>query len=293
MKILIIENEFYLAQSISIKLSEIGYACDIISCINEYNNEKNYEIILLSTNTDNFLKALEIFKNSIKILLISYISTDTVSTPLNLGANDYIQKPFMIEELIRKINHYQKFQKLELLNKNYEKYIEFKTKLFDFENLNYKKIKLPLILKTNKQEMIDIFLLKYIQTHNKNLICIDALNENYLDKINKIKNDEILFLDSFDLLKNNEKEKIINSISKKEIILHTNNEINTNINILDLYSGEKTFLSNEILTIDEYVKYIITNYQNIFHDTDLSKKLGISRKSLWERRKKYAISKKK
>ncbi|EAH5670062.1 hypothetical protein CXE35_07460, partial [Campylobacter jejuni] len=30
-----------------------------------------------------------------------------------------------------------------------------------------------------------------------------------------------------------------------------------------------------------------------FPDTDLSKKLGISRKSLWEKRKKYEISKKK
>ncbi|MCW1548840.1 hypothetical protein OLS49_02640, partial [Campylobacter jejuni] len=55
---------------------------------------------------------------------------------------------------------------------------------------------------------------------------------------------------------------------------------------------EKNIDSNEILTIDEYVKYVIINYQNIFPDTDLSKKLGISRKSLWEKRKKYEISKK-
>ncbi|ELZ2554179.1 hypothetical protein TX752_000401, partial [Campylobacter coli] len=56
---------------------------------------------------------------------------------------------------------------------------------------------------------------------------------------------------------------------------------------------EKNIDSNQILTIDEYVKYIILNYQNVFPDTDLSKKLGISRKSLWEKRKKYEISKKK
>ncbi|MEA1917106.1 MAG: helix-turn-helix domain-containing protein, partial [Campylobacterota bacterium] len=30
-----------------------------------------------------------------------------------------------------------------------------------------------------------------------------------------------------------------------------------------------------------------------FPDTELSKKLGISRKSLWEKRKKYGISKQK
>lgn len=292
MKVLIIENEFYLAQSISIKLSEIGYNCDIISSINELNNDKDYEIILLSTNTDNFLKTIEKFNKSIIILLISYISTDTVSTPLNLGANDYIQKPFMVEELTRKINHYKKFKKLQMINENYQNYINFKANIFNINEINYKKIKLPLILKTNKQEIVDIFLLKYMENHNIKVNFINLLENNHTDKINKSKN-EILYLENFDLLKNLEKEKILNLIDKKEVILHTNSNIQTSIEIIDLYDGEKVFLGNEILTIDEYVKYIITNYQNIFHDTDLSKKLGISRKSLWERRKKYEISKKK
>ena len=39
------------------------------------------------------------------------------------------------------------------------------------------------------------------------------------------------------------------------------------------------------LTIDDYVKFIIHNYQSKFPDTELSKKLGISRKSLWEKMK--------
>ncbi|HEG8209083.1 TPA: hypothetical protein SF013_001768, partial [Campylobacter coli] len=105
MKVLIIENEIYLAQSISIKLSDVGYSCEIINSFDERNPEKYYDIVLLSTNTSNFLKAVTEFKHSIIILLISYISTDTVSNPLKLGACDYIQKPFMIEELIRKIKH--------------------------------------------------------------------------------------------------------------------------------------------------------------------------------------------
>ena len=41
----------------------------------------------------------------------------------------------------------------------------------------------------------------------------------------------------------------------------------------------------------DYVKFIVLNYQHKFPDTELSKKLGISRKSLWERRKKYGIIK--
>lgn len=40
MKVLIIENEIYLAQSISIKLSDAGYSCEIINSFDEYNGEK-------------------------------------------------------------------------------------------------------------------------------------------------------------------------------------------------------------------------------------------------------------
>ena len=62
---------------------------------------------------------------------------------------------------------------------------------------------------------------------------------------------------------------------------------------LELSQPDKNFNIDEIVTIDEYIKYIIVNYQDKFPDTELSKKLGISRKSLWEKRKKYDVSKKK
>jgi len=62
---------------------------------------------------------------------------------------------------------------------------------------------------------------------------------------------------------------------------------------LELSVRDKNFDIGEIVTIDEYIKYIIVNYQDKFPDTELSKKLGISRKSLWEKRKKYDVSKKK
>ena len=63
--------------------------------------------------------------------------------------------------------------------------------------------------------------------------------------------------------------------------------------MLELSIRDKNFDIGEIVTIDEYIKYIIVNYQDKFPDTELSKKLGISRKSLWEKRKKYDVSKKK
>ncbi len=295
MKVLIIENEIYLAQSISIKLSDSGFSCEIICSFDEYNHEKYYDIVLLSTNTSNFLNAVVQFKHSIVILLISYISTDTVSNPLKIGASDYIQKPFMIEELIRKIKHYQEFRKLSILNKAYQSYIKSRLETVKIPDFNYKKLKLPLIVKSNKRSSADAFVFNYANECDTTLSFVDLTSTNSVEKIMKFPTENnLLFLSNFQALKTVEKEKLLDFIQNKNVILHTNSSLdNLNLNYIDLNDNEKHINSNEILTIDEYVKYIILNYQSVFPDTDLSKKLGISRKSLWEKRKKYEISKKK
>ncbi|EFH1034596.1 response regulator [Campylobacter coli] len=295
MKVLIIENEIYLTQSISIKLSDVGYSCEIINSFDERNPEKYYDIVLLSTNTSNFLKAVTEFKHSIIILLISYISTDTVSNPLKLGACDYIQKPFMIEELIRKIKHYQDFKKLSILNKAYKSYIKSRLQTVKIPEYNYKKLKLPVVLKSNKQSSADAFVFNYINEYDITLSYVDLSVSNSVEKAMKLPTENnLLFLSNFQVLKPLEREKLLEFIKNKSVILHTNSNIeDLELPCINLSDNEKNIDSNQILTIDEYVKYIILNYQNVFPDTDLSKKLGISRKSLWEKRKKYEISKKK
>ena len=295
MKVLIIENEIYLAQSISIKRSDVGYSCEIINSFDERNPEKYYDIVLLSTNTSNFLKAVTEFKHSIIILLISYISTDTVSNPLKLGACDYIQKPFMIEELIRKIKHYQDFKKLSILNKAYKSYIKSRLQTVKIPEYNYKKLKLPVVLKSNKQSSADAFVFNYINEYDITLSYVDLSVSNSVEKAMKLTTENnLLFLSNFQVLKPLEREKLLEFIKNKSVILHTNSNIeDLELPCINLSDNEKNIDSNQILTIDEYVKYIILNYQNVFPDTDLSKKLGISRKSLWEKRKKYEISKKK
>lgn len=115
MKILIIENEVYLAQSIATKLGELGHLCEMCTSTRDAIKSNNYDVVLLSTNINgqDFNPVIETFKKSIIILMVSYISNDTVSKPLSAGAKDYILKPFMIEELIRKINHYKIMKNLK------------------------------------------------------------------------------------------------------------------------------------------------------------------------------------
>lgn len=294
MKILIIENEIYLAQSISMKLGNLGYHCDIAGSYDELNAEKNYDIILLSTSTNNFLKAVEKFKESIIILLISYISTDTVSNPLKMGANDYIQKPFMIEELLRKIKHYQDFKRLTILNKAYKSYVKARLETIKIPEFQYKKIKLPLIIKSTKQSLADAFVFSFIEECDLTFSYVNLAASNALEKTLKMPNlSNLLYFSNLQILKENERERVFEFVRGKMAILHSSANIEANLNILNLSSDEKYIENNEILSIDEYIKHMIVSYQNVFADTDLSKKLGISRKSLWEKRKKYGIVKKK
>ena len=87
MKILIVENEIYLAQSIASKLMEIGHLCEIATSIKDALRDEKYDAILLSTNISgqNFYPVIEKHRSSIVILMISYISNDTVTVDPDFG----------------------------------------------------------------------------------------------------------------------------------------------------------------------------------------------------------------
>ena len=51
--------------------------------------------------------------------------------------------------------------------------------------------------------------------------------------------------------------------------------------------------SAEGLSLEDYFRHFALDHQESLNETQLAKKLGISRKSLWERRQKYGIPRKK
>ena len=298
MKVLIVENEIYLAQSISSKLTEAGYNCKIVATIKESLEESGYDIVLLSTNISgqNFYPAIEKHKNSIIILLISYISNDTVSKPLKMGVDDYMVKPFMIEELIRKIDHLFEYKKLKKENEFLKSYMENSFKNSVIKSVDKDSVKLPLFIKSSYQKLIDKFVYEYTKEIKRVPVFIPVDSANALEKIESYNDNTLLYLINYQNLRKSEKTKLLGAISQKRVILssiNSNDEVNESFNTLTLDNYNKIYENGDILSIDDYVKYIILNFQNKFTDTELSKELGISRKSLWEKRKKYGISKKK
>ncbi len=296
MKILIVENEIYLAQSIATKLGNLGHHCDISVSVQDALKDENYEAVLLSTNISgqNFYPVIERYKDSIIILMVSYVSNDTVTAPLKAGANDYIVKPFMIEELVRKLEHLQDYIRYKKENETYKSYIKHLLKNSGIEKLD-ENTQFPILLKVNSQKRADNIVFKYVEEFNKSFTFMSLDDKDTIDRIQQINPDELIYLTDFQNLKKGEKSKILALIQNRKVILSTTDmqESLEGLESLEIKNDESIFdKDDELMSIENYVKYVILKYQNKFPDTELSKKLGISRKSLWEKRKKYGIVKK-
>ncbi len=297
MKILIVENEIYLAQSISSKLSHLGHNCEMAVSVKDGIKDERFDAVLLSTNISgqNFYPIIEHYKDSIIILMVSYVSNDTVTAPLRAGANDYILKPFMIEELIRKLEHLQDYILYKKENVTYKNYINHLLKKSIDQKLD-DNTEFPILLKVSTQKMADSIVFEYINQRGLSFSFISLEDKDALMQLQKINPKELVYLTDFQNLKRSEKSKVLPLIQKRRVILSTTDmhENLEGLESLEIKNDESMFESQEgeLLSIENYVKYVILKYQSRFPDTELSKKLGISRKSLWEKRKKYGISKK-
>jgi DNA-binding NtrC family response regulator len=298
MKILIVENEVYLAQSINAKLTEYGHNCEIANSNKEALKDEYYDLVLLSTNVNSqdFDPVISMHKHSIIILMISYISNDTVTKPINKGANDYILKPFMLEELIRKIDHFQEFEHLKNQNIAYENYLNtiFLTNQHDLST--YTLSSLPLIISSTQPRVSDGFAYQLGQKLNKPFTYISLEDSNAFSLIKQTSKKNLIYLSDYQVLRRNQRDMLHKLIIGNYVILSTTKTIDSDdidIPIVKLNNDNTLFDEGEIMAIKDYVKYIVVLHQDKLPDTELSKKLGISRKSLWEKRKKYGLIKQK
>lgn len=113
MRILVVEDEYNLADIIALKLKEENYLVDISLNGEEglYNALTNiYDLIILDVmlpiiNGYDILKKLKINNiNSKVIMLTAKSELEDKLLGFHYGANDYVTKPFHIEELLARVN---------------------------------------------------------------------------------------------------------------------------------------------------------------------------------------------
>lgn len=113
MRILIVEDEFNLADVISSRLKKEKYVVDIFGDGEEGLESaltNIYDLIILDVmlpNMDGFEILRKIREKNIKskvIMLTAKTQLEDKLTGLNQGANDYVTKPFHIDELVARVN---------------------------------------------------------------------------------------------------------------------------------------------------------------------------------------------
>lgn len=113
MKVLIIEDEIQLVKSMARALRQEGYVCEVASTVAEADEKVvvfDYDCILLDIGLPdgNGLKILEKLKAGNKtdgvIIITAKNSLEDKVQGLNLGADDYLSKPFFMPELLARVS---------------------------------------------------------------------------------------------------------------------------------------------------------------------------------------------
>ena len=296
MNILIIENEVYLAQKVVSRLLDDGHNCDFVENVNLENLTKEYDIVLLSTSISSSIVKGVIKKygqNSIILLLVSYISDETVTNPIKDGAKVYIMKPFLMDELVRKIYHYKECRAIRRELKVLKDYFEFTMSDIDIKDVLV-PFSFPLLIETNFQSYADKLVFEIAKKVDLPIKFISLSSANWQKQITNQFERTIIYLTDYHTLKRNVKDQLIKQILDKKCVicsLESDDEFTHKKVVFN--SKNKSLDHSQIMSINDYIKTIVINHQNRYPDTELSKRLGISRKSLWEKRKKLEIDKKK
>ena len=227
-------------------------------------------------------------------MMISYISDDTVSKPLLAGARDYVLKPFMIDELVRKIRHYNEFAKNKQVLDFYNAYFDFIQKELNTPSLlQYNP---PFIIKSTSQRSADIYAMKYAREKNILLEFITLKDKDYKNIFkNTPQKQKIYYATNLEELKKQERKEFLELAHRYPLIISFISTDKVSFQqVIDISHIPNTQeLGGDIMSIHDYVKTIIAKFESRYPDIELAKKLGMSRKSLWEKRKKYGLLRKK
>jgi DNA-binding NtrC family response regulator len=222
-------------------------------------------------------------RDKIILLLTPYVSHQTVTHPIELGADDYMQKPISVEELIRKIKHLIEHYRLKEELAEAKKFLKHIAAAID---VDLPPPNFPLFVTSSVSLLPEKVAIELADQLKKRLKLVDL---RHWREVNWRERGVLFYCYNFEEAP--AQKELLKLLSRKEVIVSVKSPIE-GVEVVELKSNSFS-LDEEILTIDEYVKRMILIHQERYPDTILSKKLGISRKSLWERRKRYGIPRKK
>lgn len=188
MRILVVDDEKKIAELIENRLKKEGYVIDLAFDGEDglYKTLSNiYDLIILDVMLpykDGFSILKELRENNIKsnvIMLTAKNELDDKLEGFNKGADDYLTKPFHLEELVARVN-----ARLKVGNNQNLDYLEYEDVKLDLKRKT-------ILCKTTKEEVEVLckeFLLLECLIHNQNQI---ISKESLYDKVWGIENDSV------------------------------------------------------------------------------------------------------
>jgi len=159
-KILIVEDEASISDLIKIELEYKGYKCDVASdgelaC--EYIDNKDYDLALLDVMVPKIdgYELLEYIKETKEIptiFITAKSQTRDKIKGLRNGADDYITKPFVIEELVARIKAH--IRRENRLTKSSSPIIQIGEIKINKESYETQKNNIPITLSTKEFELL-------------------------------------------------------------------------------------------------------------------------------------------
>lgn len=181
-KILLVEDEESLAMGLEFNLSEEGYQVTIARDGDEaleLFNQHDFDLIILDIMLpflDGFQVADEIRKQSPQIpilMLTAKNTTDDIIKGLEIGADDYITKPFHLKELLLRVKRILRRKKWYRPFISEQPIYRFGNNEVNFENLSCQSGDRKFQL-TKREAMV----LKYLIAHQGKIVSRNELLEN-------------------------------------------------------------------------------------------------------------------
>lgn len=175
MNIFLLEDDIVFSELIEEYLISKGHSIKPFYSVDQGEEslyEDKYDLLLLDINVPDG-SGLELLLNFRKngyttpvIMITSITNIDVLENAYNIGCDDFIKKPFQLEELGSRIDYIKKIYKID-----YDKSIKLEDNLFfDFNDLNLEKDGKSISLPKKEAEIIKFFLL-----NENRVITIDEL----------------------------------------------------------------------------------------------------------------------
>ena len=133
--------------------------------------------------------------------------------------------------------------------------------------------------------------MEHCQMENKIFSFISLSSENWKLKIKNTAHSHLLYISNLHLLNDNEIDELFKMLKNRIFIISTTQHIKTSYKTIRVDADMQLYDGSYIMSVEEYIQYIIKNFQYKVTDTELARQLEFSRKTLYDRRNKYQIYK--